>query len=96
MKKMYFFSYLGGPGGPLRRTQVNENIRAVKPHHRPDICITREQITASFSYMVHNIQQGNSVARDLPPTGSEANTTIVVFLYILDIDSHCPYLLLFF
>ena len=36
-------------------------------------------------------QQGNSVARDLPPTGSEANTTIiVVFLYILDIDSHCP------
>ena len=41
------------------------------------------------------VQQGNSVARDLPPTGSEANTTIVVFLYILDIDSHCPYLLLF-
>ena len=28
--------------------------------------------------------QGNSVARDLPPTGSEANTTI---FYILDIDS---------
>ena len=26
------------------------------------------------------VQQGNSVARDLPPTGSEANTTIVVFL----------------
>ena len=44
----------------------------------------------------HEEQQGNSVARDLPPTGSEANTTIVVFLYILDIDSHCPYLLLFF
>ena len=41
-------------------------------------------------------KQGNSVARDLPPTGSEANTTIVVFLYIFDIDSHCPYLLLFF
>ena len=41
-------------------------------------------------------KQGNSVARDLPPTGSEANTTIVVFIYILDIDSHCPYLLLFF
>ena len=35
-------------------------------------------------------KQGNSVARDLPPTGSEANTTILV-LYILDIDSHCPY-----
>ena len=41
-------------------------------------------------------KQGNSVARDLPPTGLEANTTIVVFLYILDIDSHCPYLLLIF
>ena len=37
-------------------------------------------------------KQGNSVARDLPPTGSEANTTIFV-LYILDIDFHCPYLL---
>ena len=37
-------------------------------------------------------KQGHSVARDLPPTGSEANTTIFV-LYILDIDSHCPYLL---
>ena len=37
-------------------------------------------------------QQGNSVARDLPRTGSETNTTIFV-IYILDIDSHCPYLL---
>ena len=37
-------------------------------------------------------KQGNSVARDLPRTGSEANTTIFV-LYILDIYSHCPYLL---
>ena len=35
-------------------------------------------------------QQGNSVARDLPPTGLEVNTTIF-FIYILDIDSHCPY-----
>ena len=34
------------------------------------------------------IQQGNSVARDLPRTGSETNTTIFV-IYILDIDSHC-------
>ena len=40
-------------------------------------------------------KQGNLVARDLPPTCSEANTTII-FLYILDKDSHCPYLLLFF
>ena len=38
------------------------------------------------------LQQGNSVARDLTPTDSEANTTIL-FLYIVDIDSHCPYLL---
>ena len=27
-------------------------------------------------------RQGNSVARDLPPTGSEANTTIFVYIYI--------------
>ena len=38
---------------------------------------------------IYDLKQGNSVARDLPPTGSEANTTIFV-LYILDIDSHCP------
>ena len=31
-----------GPGGPLRRTQVNENFREVRPHHRADIFITRE------------------------------------------------------
>ena len=37
-------------------------------------------------------KQGNSVIQDLPQTRSEANTTISV-LYILDIDSHCPYLL---
>ena len=34
-----------------------ENFRAVRPHHRADICITREKITTSFSYMGHNIQQ---------------------------------------
>ena len=27
-------------------------------------------------YMYINMKQGNSVTRDLPPTGSEANTTI--------------------
>ena len=37
-------------------------------------------------------KQGNSVAQDLPRTGSETNTTICV-IYILDIDSQCPYLL---
>ena len=57
MKKKTFFSYLGGPGGALCRTQVNENFRAVRPHHRANICITREKITASFSYMGHNIQK---------------------------------------
>ena len=57
MKKYILFSYLGGPGGPLCRTQVNENFRAVRPHHRADICITRGKIMASFSYMGHNIQK---------------------------------------
>ena len=53
------------------------------------------------TYIVHNFddhsgskpeKQGNSVARDLPRTGSKTNNTIFV-IYILDIDSHCPYLL---
>ena len=92
MKKNTFFSYLGGPVGALRRTQVNENFRAVRPHNRADKFITREKIITSFSYMGPNVKQGNSVARDLPRTGSETNTTIFV-IYILDIDSHCPYLL---
>ena len=49
MKTKYtFFSYLGGPGGPLRRTQVNENFRAVRPHHRADISITREKNNRQF------------------------------------------------
>ena len=47
-EKIYFFSYLGGPGGPLCRTQVNENVRAVRPHHRADICITREKNNCQF------------------------------------------------
>ena len=41
-EKIYFFFIFGGHGGPLCRTQVNENFRAVRPHHRADICITRE------------------------------------------------------
>ena len=38
MKKLYFFSYLGGSlgGGALRQTQVNENFRALRPHNRAD------------------------------------------------------------
>ena len=26
-----------GGGGGLRRTQVNENVKAVRPHHRADM-----------------------------------------------------------
>ena len=37
-----------GPGGALRRTKVNENFRAVRPHHRADICITREKYNTQF------------------------------------------------
>ena len=35
------------------------------------------------AHCAHLIQreQGNSVARDLTPTGSEANTTIFVYIY---------------
>ena len=42
------FSYLGGPGEPLRQTQVNDNFRAVRPYHRADICITREKHNHQF------------------------------------------------
>ena len=37
-----FCSYLGGPGGPLRRTQGYQIFRAVRSHHRADKFITRE------------------------------------------------------
>ena len=47
-KNILFFSYLGGPGGPLWQTQVNKNFRAVRPHHRADICITREKNNCHF------------------------------------------------
>ena len=32
----------------LCQTQLNENVRAVRPHHRADICITREQNNHQF------------------------------------------------
>ena len=38
-----FYSYLGGPGGPLRRTQGYQIFRAVRSHHRADKCITRKK-----------------------------------------------------
>ena len=53
---------------------------------------TEMSANAALITMETYVQQGNSVARDLPRTGSETNTTIFV-IYILDIDSHCPYLL---
>ena len=59
MTKIIFFSYLGGPGGPLRRTQVNENFRAVRPHNRADKFITREKIITSFSYMGPNVKNAH-------------------------------------
>ena len=42
-KNKYTFFIFGGSWGPLRRTQVNENFRAVRSHHRTYICITREK-----------------------------------------------------
>ena len=50
------------------------------------------QINPLWICISYVIEQGSSVARDLPPTGSEANTTILS-IYILYIDTHCPYLL---
>ena len=35
-------------GGSLRRTQVNENFRALRPHNRADKFITREQNNYQF------------------------------------------------
>ena len=47
-KNMYT-SYLGVlGGGALRRTQVNENFRAVRPHHKADMCITRGKKNHQF------------------------------------------------
>ena len=38
----------GGSGGPLCRTQVNENFRAVRPLHIADICKTRGKNNCQF------------------------------------------------
>ena len=43
-KKIIF----GGPGGPLCRTQVNENFMAVIPHNRADKFKTREKNNYQF------------------------------------------------
>ena len=39
---------MGGPGGALRRTQVNENFRALRPHNKADKFITREKNNHQF------------------------------------------------
>ena len=49
-------------------------------------------VADQLTSLIFSLKQGNSVARDLPRTDSETNNTIFV-IYILDIDSHCPYLL---
>ena len=44
-----FGGVLGGGGGEaLRRTQVNENFRALRPHNRAEKCITREKNNHQF------------------------------------------------
>ena len=48
---MIFFSYLGGGGGVLgglTSTQGYQIFRVVRPHHRVDKCITREQNSNQF------------------------------------------------
>ena len=50
MTNIYLLSYLGGPEGPYIETHVNENFRAVRPHHIADIYIyiTREKNNHQF------------------------------------------------
>ena len=47
-KIILFFIFGGSWGGALRRTQVNENFRAVRPHNRADKFITREKNNHQF------------------------------------------------
>ena len=51
-----FFSYLGGPGGALRRTQVNKNFRAVRPQNRADKFITRDKNNHQFFIYMYGPQ----------------------------------------
>ena len=48
MTKIILFFIFGGPGGALRRTQMNENFRAVRPHNRADKFITRDKNNHQF------------------------------------------------
>ena len=71
-KKYTFFHNLGGVlGGPYfepRWTKISGQEGLISSHSR---------------HMYYKGKQGNSVARDLPRTGSETNTTIfVIYIYI--------------
>ena len=43
MHFLLFYSYLRGPGGPLRQTQGYQIFRSVRSHYRADKFITREK-----------------------------------------------------
>ena len=47
-KNNTFFFIFGGSWGALRRTQVNKNFRALRPHNRADKFITREKNNHQF------------------------------------------------
>ena len=47
-KKYILFFIFGGSWGPLCQTQANEYFRAVRPHHRADICITMGKNNCQF------------------------------------------------
>ena len=48
MTKIILFFIFGGSWGALRRIQVNENFRVVRPHNRADKFITREKNNHQF------------------------------------------------
>ena len=89
-KPLFIF---GGSWGPLRRTQVNENLRAVRPHDRADLCITREKITTSFSYMGHNIKKcifGYSGGPEWP-INNRTGPILLISYHLTYINLHIKY-----
>ena len=50
---------MGGPGGALRQTQVNENFRAVRPHNRADKFITRAKNNHQFFIYGHQCEKNS-------------------------------------
>ena len=87
---MYILGYFGGPEGGLQLSDWAYLAFQLSSHPYLCTCETRKQSDKNFLSLnpKYEKKQGNSVARDLPRTGSETNTTIFV-IYILDIDSHC-------